>query len=176
MPVPEILQLGNPILRQKCAPVKSFGTECLNALVSDLRETLYDFKERNGFGRGIAAPQIGVTERIIFVHADQPLALLNPVITAHSRNLMTMWDDCFSFPNLVVKVKRHLSIDVRYQDVEGRKHTLRAEDGLSELLQHEIDHVNAILAIDRAIDSRHIIFRTEYEKWVKHSKFSAVSF
>jgi peptide deformylase len=88
---------------------------------------------------------------------------------------MTMWDDCFSFPHLSVKVKRHLSIEVRYQDVEGRKHTLRAEDGLSELLQHEIDHINGILAIDRAIDSRHIIYKTEYEKWVK-KELSTVSF
>jgi peptide deformylase len=155
--------------------VKSFGTDCLNALVSDLRETLYDFRERNGFGRGIAASQIGVTERVIFVHIDQPYALVNPVIMKQSRKLMTLWDDCFSFPDLSVKVKRHLSIEVQYQDVEGRKQTLRAEDGLSELLQHEIDHINGILAIDRAIDSRHIIYKTEYEKWVK-KELSEVSF
>jgi len=175
MPVHEILQLGNPTLRVKCIPLKAFGTDRLNALVSDLRETLYDFRKRNGFGRGIAAPQVGVTERIIFVHVDQPYALVNPVIITHSRKLMTLWDDCFSFPNLSVKVKRHLSIEVRFQDVEGRKHTLRAEDGLSELLQHEIDHINGILAIDRAIDSRHIIYKTEYEKWVKR-ELSIVSF
>jgi peptide deformylase len=170
MPVREILQLGNPILRAKCTPVRSFGTERLKALVTDLSETLHFFRDRNGFGRGIAAPQIGVTERVIFVHVDQPLVLVNPVITTHGRKVMTMWDDCFSFPNLLVKVKRHLSIEVRYQDVEGRKHTLRAEDGTSELLQHEIDHVNGILAIDRAIDSRHIIFRSEYERWFKHKE------
>ena len=61
MAVREILQLGNPALRVKCAPVRSFGTEQLNALVADLSDTLYDFKARNDFGRGIAAPQIGVT-------------------------------------------------------------------------------------------------------------------
>jgi peptide deformylase len=176
MPVREILQLGNPALRVKCTPVKAFGTERLKALVGDLRETLYDFRDRNGFGRGIAAPQIGVTDRVIFVHVDQPLALINPVITTHGRKLMTMWDDCFSFPNLLVKVKRHLSIEVQYQDVGGRKHTLRVEDGLSELLQHEIDHVNGVLAIDRAIDSKHIVFRSEYEKWVERSKLSAIKF
>jgi peptide deformylase len=60
-------------------------------------------------------------------------------------------------------------------DVQGKKHTLRAGEGLSELLQHEIDHLNGILAIDRAIDSHHIIFKTEYEKWVRRSKLSAVS-
>ena len=167
MPVKEILQLGNPTLRVKCAPAKSFGTEQISSLINDLRDTLYDFKSRNGFGRGIAAPQIGVTERVIFIHIDQPLVLINPLITKRSRKQMTLWDDCFSFSNLLVKLRRNLAIEVRYQDVDGKKHTLKAEDGLSELLQHEIDHIDGILAIDRAIDSRHIIFRSEYEKWVK---------
>lgn len=165
MPVREILQLGNPMLRAKCATVKRFGTPDLMVLVDDLKDTLNDFRTRNKFGRGIAAPQIGVLERVIFIHVDQPLVLINPVIDGRSRKLMTLWDDCFSFPNLLVKVKRHLSIDVRYQDVEGKRHHLRAEDGLSELLQHEIDHLNGVLAVDRAIDSRHIVFRSEYEKW-----------
>ena len=168
MSVREILQLGNPTLRVKCEPVKSFGTEKLTSLVNDLRDTLYDFKSRNGFGRGIAAPQIGVTERVIFIHIDEPL--VNPIIIKRSRKQMTLWDDCFSFPNLLVKVRRNLSIEVRYQDVDGRKHTLKAEDGLSELLQHEIDHINGILAIDRAIDSRHIIFRSEYDRWSKQKE------
>ena len=79
---------------------------------------------------------------------------------------MTLWDDCFSFPDILVKVNRSLSIDLRYQDEEGKKRTLRAESGLSELLQHEIDHLNGILAIDRAVDSKHIVFRSEYERWV----------
>lgn len=167
MPVREILQLGNPTLREKCVPVRQFGNDQVHSLIADLRDTLYDFKARNGFGRGIAAPQIGVTERVIFIHIDQPLALINPVITKRSRKLMTLWDDCFSFPSLLVKVRRNLSIEVRYQDDEGKKHTLKAGDGLSELLQHEIDHINGILAIDRAIDSRYIIFRSEHERWVK---------
>ena len=165
MPIREILQLGNPILRAQCAAVRSFGTQELMAVVNDLRDTLNDFRQRNGFGRGIAAPQIGNTIRVVFIQMDEPLVLINPVITGRSRKLMTLWDDCFSFPNLVVKVKRHLAVDVRYQDADGKRHSLRAEDGLSELLQHEVDHVNGVLAIDRAIDSKHVIFRSEYEKW-----------
>ena len=174
MPVREILQLGNPTLRVKCAPVKSFGTERLSSLINDLRDTLYEFKSRNGFGRGIAAPQIGVTDRVIFIHIDEPLALINPLITKRSRTQMTLWDDCFSFPNLLVKVRRKLSIFVRYQDAYGRRHILKAEDGLSELLQHEIDHINGVLAIDRAIDSKHIVFRSEYERWVERTERNAM--
>ncbi len=81
--------------------------------------------------------------------------------------MVTLWDDCFSFPDIMVKVRRALSVDVRYQDPEGRKHTIEATGSLSELLQHEIDHVDGVLAIDRATDSRHIVYRSEYNKWEK---------
>jgi len=167
MPVRDILQLGNPLLRVNCSQVESFGTPGLRSIVDDLRDTLQDFRSRNGFGRGIAAPQIGMTQRVIFIHVDKPLALVNPIIKRRSRRLMVLWDDCFSFPNLLVKVKRNLSIEVSYQDMEGTKHRILAEGALSELLQHEIDHINGILAIDRAIDSKHIVFRSEHEKWGK---------
>ncbi len=160
----EILQLGNPALRVRCTPVKTFGGVSLNTLVDDLRDTLHDFRSRHGFGRGIAGPQIGSTQRVIFIEVDRPMELINPVIVKRSRKMMTLWDDCFSFSTLLAKVRRHLSIDVRYQDLGGKRHTLHAEGPLAELLQHEIDHIDGILAIDRAIDSKHIVYRTEYEK------------
>ena len=164
MAVRDILQLGNSGLRVRCTPVKASGNESVRRLVDDLRDTLHDFRARNGFGRGIAAPQIGSTTRVIFVEIDSPVELINPVIVKKSRKMMTLWDDCFSFPTLLAKVRRHLSVDVRYRDLQGKRHTLHAEGPLSELLQHEIDHIDGILAIDRAIDSRHIVYRTEYER------------
>jgi len=170
MAVREILQLGNPTLRVKCSEVKQFDVEELKQLLDDLRDTLYDFRERNRFGRGIAAPQIGVSQRVIFTHVDEPLALINPVIIKRSVRQITLWDDCFSFPNLLVKLNRNHSIEVRYQDEEGKEHTLAVEDSFSELLQHEIDHLNGILAIDRAIGSQYIVYRAEYEKWIKNVK------
>jgi len=140
-------------------------------LINDLHDTLEDFKARYGFGRGIAAPQIGSTQRVIFVNVGAPLAFINPVIIKRTRKQMTLWDDCFSFPDLLVKVRRSLSIEVHYQDETGKRHLLKAEGPLSELLQHEIDHIQGILAVDRAIDSKHIIYRSEYEKWREaHSK------
>jgi peptide deformylase len=170
VPPREILLLGNPKLRVVCSPVKSFGTNELRNLVFDLRATLGDFKARHGFGRGIAAPQIGVTQRVIFTNVDGPLAMINPRIVKRSRKLMTLWDDCFSFPGLLVKVRRNLALEVRYHDEEGRRHTLKVQGGLAELLQHEVDHLNGILALDRAIDSRHIVCRSEYEKWAHEKK------
>lgn len=160
----EILQLGNPTLRIQCSSVKKFSGLDLGTLVNDLRDTLHDFGARHGFGRGIAAPQIGSAIRVIFIDVDRPMELINPTIVRRSRKMMTLWDDCFSFPTLMAKVRRNLTVEVRYQDIEGKHHTLKAEGALSELLQHEIDHLDGILAIDRALDSRHIIYRTEYEK------------
>ncbi len=168
MAVREILQLGNPGLRVRCTPVKAAGNGSLRELVDDLRDTLHDFRARNGFGRGIAAPQIGSDKRVIFVEIDSPMELINPAIVRRSRKMMTLWDDCFSFPTLLAKVRRNLTVDVRYQDLGGKRHTLHAEGPLSELLQHEIDHIDGILAIDRAIDSKHIVYRSEYEKHPGH--------
>ena len=170
MPVKEILQLGHPTLRARCAKVKRFGTMNLIVLVKDLRDTLYDFRTRSGFGRGIAAPQIGVKVRAVFVHVDEPIALFNPVIVKRSPKLMELWDDCFSFPNLLVKVKRNTSIEVHYQNIEGERRVLKVAGSMSELLQHEVDHLNGVLAIDRAIDSKHIVLRSEYERWLKGKK------
>jgi peptide deformylase len=167
MAVKPIRQLGDPLLLVRCTPVESFNAASLRRTVRDLRDTLRDFKSTHGFGRGIAAPQIGVTERIIFIHVDEPVTLINPVITRKSRKMFLLWDDCFSFPDLLVKVRRHLQIEVRYRDIAGRKHILAAHGALSELLQHEIDHLDGILAIDRAIDSKHIVCRSEFERIVE---------
>jgi peptide deformylase len=165
MAIQRIRLLGDPVLRTPCAAVKSFGAGETARLVDDLRDTLESFRSANGYGRGIAAPQIGVSRAVIVTNVVTPLALINPVIVKRSRKAMTLWDDCFSFPDLLVRVKRHLCVDVRYQDSAGKTHLIHAEGGLSELLQHEIDHLNGILALDRAIDSRHIVYRSEHEKW-----------
>ena len=160
----EILLLGNPLLRQRCRNVRAPRSEETRQIIADLRDTLAEFRARRGFGRGIAAPQIGSSEKIIYVNSDYTGALINPVITRKSRTRFRLWDDCFSFPDLLVHVQRNYSIVVSFTDEEGKRKQLRAKGAFSELLQHEIDHINGILAIDRAIDSRHIILRSEYEK------------
>src|SRR6185436_148395 len=156
MAVREILLLGNPVLRGSCTEVKSFSDPEVGTVIADLRDTLGAFRTTHGFGRGIAAPQIGVSRRILFIHLEQEFALINPEIVKKSKRMMTLWDDCFSFPDILVKVRRHVSISVAYRDEEGTLRKLEATGGLSELLQHEIDHLDGVLAIDRAVDSRHI--------------------
>lgn len=164
MPVKEILLLGNPILRERCSLVKNVRTPEITETVTNLRDTLFDFRARMGFGRGIAAPQIGFTMQIIYIDFEYHGALINPKITKRSRQKFMLWDDCFSFPDMLVRVVRNNTIVVSFINEEGQRKKLKAEGALSELLQHEIDHINGILAIDRAIDSKHIILRSEWEK------------
>jgi peptide deformylase len=168
--VREILLLGNPVLRSSCARVKNFADPAVGETIADLRDTLGAFRSSHGFGRGIAAPQIGVTRRILFIHLEQEFALINPEIVKKSKKMMTLWDDCFSFPDILVKVRRHVGIAVAFRDKEGTRRTLEATGGLSELLQHEIDHLDGVLAIDRAVDSQHIVLRSEWNKMKEHAK------
>ena len=164
MPAREILLLGNPILRQQCSTVRSSSAEDTRSTIADLRDTLAEFRSRRGFGRGIAAPQIGSTKKIIYINFDYVGPLINPAIIRKSRRRFRLWDDCFSFPDILAYVQRNYSVEVSFLDERGKRKQLKAQGALSELLQHEIDHVNGVLAIDRAIDSRHIILRSEYEK------------
>lgn len=164
MPVKEIALLGNPVLRKKCLAVRDSRSVETRSCVDDLKDTLADFRARKGFGRGIAAPQIGISRQIIYTNSEFQGALVNPKITQRSRKTFTLWDDCFSFPELLVKVIRHYSITVSFKDEEGASRILKASGAFSGLLQHEIDHVHGILAIDRAVDSSHIILRSELNK------------
>jgi peptide deformylase len=163
MPVREILLLGNPLLWCPSQNVNDIRSTETRELIGDLAETLSDFRLRRGFGRAIAAPQIGEHRRIIFVkmsESAQPMPIINPTILRASREMMEMWDDCFSFPELMVRVRRHLEITVRYTDEYGSQQTATIRDDLSELLQHEIDHLDGILATDRAINARGFALRS----------------
>jgi len=161
-----ILQLGNETLRKKSSPVKSFHTKSLDDLAQDLSDTLKDAKKRFGYGRGIAAPQIGEFKRVVLV--DMPGfkgLLINPKIVWRSDAEFEVWDSCFSFNvEFFVLVDRHRRIKVEYSDHGGKHCRLEARDGLSELLQHEIDHLDGFLATDRMKDNKGIMMRSEWER------------
>jgi peptide deformylase len=159
MPVREILLLGNPELWRPSSPVVNVRARETSELIGDLAATLVNFREQNGFGRGIAAPQIGVGRRVIFLDVGESFPLINPMITRASREMMELWDDCFSIPDLMVRVRRHVEVDVNYTDESGAQRRMTASGALSELLQHEIDHLDGILATDRAIDQRSFAMR-----------------
>lgn len=168
MPVRTILQLGDPGLRAIAAPVDDPGAPQIRALVTDLADTLAHWRAETGYGRGIAAPQIGSVLRVIFLKlpGEQPWPLLNPEITWKSEEKIVVWDACLSFLSIFMQVERHREIEVRYQDLAGQWHNVRAGEArnLSELLQHEIDHLDGILAVDRITDIRTLCTREEFEK------------
>jgi peptide deformylase len=167
MPKHAILQLGNPLLVETAAQIDDILSADTQSLISDLSDTLAGFRKTTGYGRGIAAPQIGILKRAVFIRM-QPTgfcsALINPEIVWASDETMQLWDDCFSFPELMVRVQRAVQVKVIYTDARGLNQTIEAEGDLSELLQHEIDHLDGILAVQRAIDPTAFSTRAEWER------------
>lgn len=161
MAVREILLLGNPRLYEICLPVAPEELAGLASTVEDLHDTLMDFRARHGTGRAIAAPQIGVAKRLIYMDIDEPVVFVNPVIDVKSAETFELWDDCMSFPDLLVKVRRHRSCRVLYRDLDWNEHSLILSDSPAELLQHEDDHLNGVLAVARAVDFRAFSLRSQ---------------
>jgi len=165
--VVEVLQLGNPVLREKSTPVEDPASEDVGELQEDLSDTLRFWRETTGYGRGIAAPQIGVLKRVVFINIDKPWLLVNPEIVEMSDEKMVIYDSCLSYLCIFFKVSRSRRIKVSYQEQDGTRKMIEAEGDLSELLQHEIDHLEGILAIDRVIDIKSICTIQEYERRYK---------
>jgi len=154
MTVREILKLGNPHLYAVSEEVESSELENLQGVIQDLHDTMMKFRNEYGIGRAIAAPQIGVMKRIVYMHIDSPVVFLNPVLKNKSEEMIELWDDCMSFPDLLVRVRRHKRCTIEYRDNNWTLQTLDLENDLSELLQHEYDHLDGILAVMRAIDGK----------------------
>jgi peptide deformylase len=168
MSVQTVLQLGDPRLREVAKPMKDPRAPEIRTLVEDLADTLAFWRKTTGYGRGIAAPQIGANVRVIFLKLprEEPWPLVNPEITWRSAERIVVWDACLSFLSIFMQVERHRDIKLRYQDLHGEWREVRAgeERNLSELLQHEIDHLDGILAVDRITDIRTLCTREEFEK------------
>lgn len=165
MTIHRIRLLGDPVLRAKCEPITQPGSAAVRVVVDDLRETLQDWQSRFGTGRGIAGPQIGAPVRVVYTEMDRPWVLINPEIVEIGTEDFTVWDDCFSFPNLLVRVLRAYRIKVRYQDMRGEWHEVDLEGERAELLQHELDHLDGVLAVDRAHGSDPFCLREEWNRW-----------
>jgi peptide deformylase len=165
MAVRRIRQLGDPMLRVRCERVQNPKSAATRLVADDLRDTLHVGQEKHKMGRALAAPQIGAPVRIVFVQLDkQRWTMINPEITDVGRDDFQVWDDCFSFPNLLVRVTRAYQITVSFTDLKGKPRTLPLEGPMAELLQHEIDHLDGILALDRASGLDPFAFRSEWEK------------
>lgn len=153
MAIIDILLLGNPLLYEKSKASEKEEISDLLPKIKLMFETIIDFRNKYGAGRAIAAPQIGLLKRIICLNIDKPVAMINPELTNLSEEMFEIWDDCMSFPNLLVKVKRHKKLTLTFFDINWQKQTWHLEDDMAELIQHEYDHLDGILATQLAIDN-----------------------
>lgn len=163
----EIVKYGDPVLRKITSRVIKFD-KSLKKLIEDMFETMYASE-----GIGLAAPQVGVSKRVLVLDVDypsrryenekekgekkdeniyNPMVLVNPVIFQHEGE-MDSYEGCLSFPGVFFKVKRYQKIAIRYQDILGKERKLESEGNLlCRCLQHEIDHLDGKLMVDRPAD------------------------
>lgn len=156
--------LGDPDLYKISAPMHRDESREIDNLEIDLHDTMMDFKTKYGRGRAIAAPQIGVFKKAIYMNIDKPLMIINPKLTDLSQEMIEIWDDCMSFPDLIVKVKRYRSCKITFYNKQWQQQSIPLEGDLSELLQHECDHLDGILAVQRAIDSKSFALQSQKDK------------
>jgi peptide deformylase len=159
MPVREIITPQNPVLRKKAHKVTKFDDRKLQMLIDDMVETLMDAP-----GVGLAAPQVAVSQRVIVVRlpddeqskeeygddAGVLYEVINPEIIRVSREMIEGVEACLSIPGYFGTVSRHEAVTVRGQDRQGKMIRIKARDWLARVFQHEIDHLDGILFIDRA--------------------------
>lgn len=155
----EILLLGDPQLYEVSEEVRREELEQLRPVFTDLFDCIRGIRRDYGFGRAIAAPQIGVKKRLICMLTDRPYVILNPSLEFVGDEMMEVMDDCMSFPNLLVRVRRYRHCILRYRDENWQEREIRMDDDMSELIQHEYDHLDGILATMRAIDSRSFVMK-----------------
>ena len=144
-----ILYYPSPALRGKCDPVEKFGNDYLNGIAIRLADTMV-----GNSGAGLAGPQIGIMSRVIAVMGDKtraPFVLVNPVVTESSKETDRHEEGCLSLPHpkVVAMVERPAEVTVSYRDLVGEGRTVKAKGMLARALQHEIDHLDGILFIDR---------------------------
>jgi peptide deformylase len=170
MAIRPLVLLGDPLLRERCAPVADPRSATVRQLATDLTDTLAHARATTGYGRGIAAPQVGALERVVVLRLPsrdwEPWVLVNPQLVDRSADTMVLWDACLSFLQIFMRVRRHREVTVRWQDLDGATHEVRAGEAhdVGELLQHELDHLDGVLCLDRVEDVRTIVTREEFER------------
>jgi peptide deformylase len=148
MTIRPILHIPNDVLRKVATPVETVNDE-IKTLIKDMFETMYDAP-----GVGLAAPQIGELHRVIVMDPSKeedepnPIAMVNPEITWSSEETWTYQEGCLSIPEYYEDVERPVKIRVKYLDENGAEQELEAEELLSTVVQHEIDHLDGKLFID----------------------------
>jgi len=167
MAVREVLRMGHPVLREKAKPVEAFGTPELRALFEDMKETM---AAKNG--AGLAAPQIGVSQRIVIFGVDHNprypdaeevpfTVLVNPKLVMLTREVEEDWEGCLSVPGMRGVVPRYTKLRYTGFDIEGNPIERVAEGFHARVVQHECDHLDGILYPQRMTDMSRFGFNEE---------------
>ncbi|MCP4022617.1 MAG: peptide deformylase, partial [Desulfobacteraceae bacterium] len=119
MSVKNVLFLGDEQLYEFCRPIEQGEMDIAKKILNDLGDTMDNFKKKYGFGRAIAAPQIGQSRRVVYLNTgDQKIHFINPELEFLSQEKFKIWDDCMSFPGLEVLVWRYKKVKVFYKDLD----------------------------------------------------------
>ena len=169
----KITQLGHPILRSQAQPVENFTDKKLQQLIDSLIETA---TAANGVG--ISAPQVSQSYRLFIIasrpnprypHAPtmNPKAIINPKIIAHSDETVKDWEGCLSVPGLRGKISRYQTIEVEYYNPDGQRQQEILTDFIARIFQHELDHLNGLLFLDRLESKEDLYTEEEYQSLIK---------
>jgi len=151
-------------LRETSEPVTDFDE--ITDVLADLKDTLTWAQGSYGMGRAAAAPQLGYLKRVVYVQMpNRRFYLVNPEIARRSEETFEVWDSCFSMEAaFFVKIPRNRVITVQYRDENGGRHVEEFRDDMSELLQHELDHLDGVMCSDHLHDPWDIVMKAEWEK------------
>ncbi len=166
----EIAQLGNPVLRQQAVQVEAFDSIGINRIVRNMLHTLSESS-----GVGLAAPQISESVRIMIIASRptkryplapemEPVVMMNPDFEVISEQMKTDWEGCLSIPGIRALVPRYEKIKISYFNQQGVKQELLADSFIARIFQHEYDHLNGLVYLDRVVSNKDIISETEFQK------------
>ena len=173
-----IAQLGNPILHQVARPIENFADLELQQLIDEMMASL---QKNNGVG--LAAPQVERSLQLLIVASRptprypdaptmRPTVMANPKILARSQAMEKGWEGCLSVPGIRGFVPRHQTIEVSYCDREGSHHQQVLEGFVARIFQHEFDHLEGFVFLDRVESNRDLISETEYLKQLSPADFT----
>jgi len=178
-----ICTYGNPVLRKKAVEVMEIDGQ-IHELAKEMLETMYE--ER---GVGLAAEQVGRTERMFVIDIPpdsdvgddgqrenpdvaMPMVLINPKITGHSEDIQIGPEGCLSFPDIFANVERWYEVDAEYMDLEGHIQKVHAKGLLARAIQHELDHLDGILLVDRMSPVKKVALGGKLKRLVKETKLT----
>jgi len=165
----EIMKIGRKVLREETEKVKEFGRD-IPEFIENMKITMV---ERSGIG--LAAPQVGDRRKIITVHYDFEkkggiIEMINPEITSFGKEKEKEEEGCLSIPGITGIVERPCEIEVRYQDIDGREHVRQFSGLNARIIQHEVDHLNKTLFVDRLSYAKKLMIRSKLKKLEEEAK------